>query len=85
VFDGGRLLYSVDKYFSSPFFTCQNGRYLVTIDFLLSYRADPIIYDSRQSERKVAELDGGTIHVYDEGVLLKAIRFSELVPSCNNR
>jgi hypothetical protein len=79
VFDGGRLLYSVDKYFSSPFFTCQNGRYLATIDFHLSYRAEPILRDDdRPPERTVAEPDGGTIHIYDGGVLLKTISFSEL-------
>jgi hypothetical protein len=79
VYDGGRLLYSIDKYFSSPFFTCQNGRYLATVDFHLSYRADLILReDGGLPERKVVEPDGGTIRVYDEGILLKTISFSEL-------
>jgi len=81
VYNKGQLLYSIDKYFSTPFHTFGNGRYVVSIDFHVSYpnQVTHILDESgtviREEEN---EPDAKVIHIYDQGVLLKTIAFSDL-------
>jgi hypothetical protein len=81
VYSKGKLLYSIDKYFSTSFFTHGNGRYLVSIDFHVSYpnHVTHIIDGSGiVIKEKENEPDARVIHIYDQGVLHHSIAFGDL-------
>lgn len=75
IYAGGKLLYTIDKYFSTPFFTTGNGLYLISFDFSLYYRGKLLVDDSG---RMKPEYEGEAVHIYKGGQLMKTIHFSEL-------
>lgn len=79
VYSQGKLLYSIDKYFSTPFFTTNNGQYLIEFDFFLNYRQPfGIMDDSGKVTIEPIEYDGEAIKIYKDGKLFKTINFNEL-------
>jgi len=79
VYANGKLLYSIDKYFSTPFFTTNNGQYLIEFDFFLNYlHPDRIIDDSGNVTIEPIVYDGEAIKIYKDGKLFKTINFNEL-------
>jgi hypothetical protein len=79
VYSNGKLLYSIDKYFSTPFFTTNNGQYLIEFDFYLNYRqTDRIIDDSGKITIQPIVYDGKAVNIYKDGILFKTIDFIEL-------
>lgn len=79
VYSNGKLLYSIDKYFSTPFFTTNNGQYLIEFDFFLNYRQPfEIVDDSGKVTIEPVLYDGKAVTIYKDGKLFKTIDFSEL-------
>lgn len=79
VYAKGKLLYSIDKYFSTPFFTTNNGQYLIEFDFFLEYfQPYGLIDDSGKVTIDPIVYDGEAINVYKDGKLFKTINFNEL-------
>jgi len=79
VYANGKLLYSIDKYISTPFFTTNNGQYLIEFDFFLNYRQPfRIIDDSGKVTIEPIVYDGEAIKIYKDGKLFKTINFNEL-------
>jgi hypothetical protein len=79
VYAGGKLLYSIDKYFTAPFFTTNNGQYLIEFDFYLNYwQPMRIIDDSGKVTIEPIVYDGKAVNIYKDGKLFKTIHFTEL-------
>lgn len=79
IYANGKLLYSIDKYFSTPFFTTNNGQYLIEFDFFLNYHQPMgIIDDSGKVIIEPIVYDGKAVNIYKDGKLFKTIDFSEL-------
>jgi hypothetical protein len=79
VYANGKLLYSIDKYFSNQFFTTNNGQYLIEFDFYLNYRQqDRLIDDSGKVTIEPIVYDGKAVTIYKDGKLFKTIDFKEL-------
>src|SRR5690554_1900040 len=79
VYSNGNLLYSIDKYFLSPFFTTNNGQYLIEFDFHIDYH-QPLgnIDDSGNVTTEPIIYDGKAVNIYKDGKLFKTIDFKEL-------
>jgi hypothetical protein len=79
VYAKGKLLYSIDRYFLTPFFTTNNGQYLIEFDFFLDYyQSYGIMDDSGKVIVEPIIYDGEAINIYKDGDLFKTIYFSEL-------
>lgn len=79
VYANEKLLYSINKYFSTPFFTSSNGQYLIEFDFYLNYSPQiNIIDDNDKWTTKPIIYDGKAINIYKDGILFKTINFSDL-------
>lgn len=78
VYANGKLLYSIDKYFSAPFFTTNNGHYLIEFNFYLNYLQSMGINDSGEMTFEPIVYDGKAINIYKDGKLYKTIDFTEL-------
>lgn len=81
VYGKGKLLYSIERYFSIPFLTYGDGRYVVSIDFhVFGTTHDTYILD--ESGSAIQEVEHGpspkVIHIYDRGVLLNAVALGDL-------
>ena len=72
----GKLLYTIDKYFSNPFFTANNGEYLIEVNLLFYYFITPnqIVPNSDQ----INTFLGNVINIYKNGIPLKNITLDEL-------
>lgn len=79
VYSNGKLLYSIDKYFTSPFFTTNNGQYLIEFNFYLNYQQpSDIMNESGIVTMGPIVYEGEAINVYKDGKLIKTINFNEL-------
>lgn len=79
VYSNGKLLYFIDKYFSTPFFTTNKGQYLIEFAFFLNYRQPfGIIDDSGKVTVEPIVYEGEAIKIYKDGKLFKTINFKEL-------
>ena len=79
VYCKGELLYSIDKYFTTPFFTYDNGKYLIEVDFYLNFQNPIGIIDENGTIHKdPINYDGDAIRIYENGELRNTIKFSEL-------
>lgn len=79
VYTNGKLIYTIDKYFSNPFFTIDNGKYLIECDFLLDFI--PSFDGNADGENGSSELtkfNGKAIYIYKEGKLINSIDLNEL-------
>jgi hypothetical protein len=79
VYYKGKHLYTIDKYFTTPFFTSENGKYLIEVDFYLNFR-NPIgiIYENGVTHQDPISYDGDAVRIYENGELKNTIKFSEL-------
>lgn len=79
VYANGKLLYSIDKYFTAPFFTISNGQYLIEFDFYLNCK-QPIVAidDSGKAIVRPILYDGKAVNIYKDGKLFNTIYFTEL-------
>jgi len=79
VYHKGKLLYSIDKYFSSLFLTTNNGQYLIEINFYLNLKKRfGTIDESGNVMREPKTFEGKAINIYKDGTLFKTISFTEL-------
>lgn len=80
VYANGKLIYTIDKYFSSPFFTTNNGKYLIEFDFYPNYRQPFGSFDESSGKVTIEPIvyDGKVVNIYEDGKLFKTIDFSEL-------
>ncbi len=79
VYSNGKLLYKIDKYFQSQFFTTENGKFLIEIDFGVnnSLRMKEI---GRYDDEIAAPIDykGEVVRIYKNGLPYKSVKFSQL-------
>ena len=79
VYANGKLLYTIDKYFSNPFFTIDNGKYLIECDFSLDFIPSfDINADGEIGSSELIKFNGKAIYIYKEGKLINSIDLSEL-------
>jgi hypothetical protein len=78
IYQKGKVLYKVDKYFNKPFFTTESGKFLIEISPKIYYRMLPIEYDTngKQKENPVT-YDGSAIKIYEKGRLKHEFKFSQ--------
>lgn len=79
VYANEKLLYSIDEYLISPFFTLNNGQYLIEFNFVLAY-IEPfsLIDDDGKVTVSAVKFDGDAVRIFKDGKLLKSIDFTEL-------
>lgn len=79
VYHKDKLLYTIEKYFNGPFLTSEDGKYLIEIDFYLSFR-NPIRKVGVNGEIHQDQIiyDGNALRIYENGELKNTIKFSEL-------
>lgn len=65
VYANGKPLYQIDEYFSEPFYTTNEGRYLIAYNFACNLH-------------QFKNHDGNAVNIYKDGVLEHTIKYSEL-------
>jgi hypothetical protein len=79
VYYNEKPLYTIEKYFTNPFFTTNNGEYLIEIQFNLQLkRSNLIIGDKERLHAGPIEYEGDAITIYKDGKLFRTISFAEL-------
>lgn len=79
VYSGGRLLYTIDKYFYHPFFTANNGEYIIEYQTGSDFHIpDILLYPNGKEMREPFVFDMDAVKIYKSGALSRLIHFSSL-------
>jgi hypothetical protein len=79
VYANGKRLYTIEKYFDTPFFTTNNGQFLIEFDFQLNYQQPMILFDDNGKEIIEPILyDGKAVTIYKDGKLFQTINVNTL-------
>lgn len=79
VYAKGRHLYTIDKYFLTPFFTINNGQYLVEFNFFLKFTPSSEVIDGIGYLTVTPKnYKGDAVNIYKDGKLFKTIDFTLL-------
>jgi hypothetical protein len=74
----GKLLYTIERYFATPFLTINNGQYLVEFDFS-PYLSDRNLIEQPDGSMVLEpfKYEGEIVRIYKDGLIFKKIQFAE--------
>ncbi len=79
VYSGGKLLYSIDKYFTNTVFSYGNGEFLIEIDFWPRFTKGRSVREFNGTiTTPPRTYDGNAAYIYKKGKLFKTIAFKDL-------